>query len=83
MIRRPVRPAQLRIEFARRLPFNAEIMICQGRGIAREENMKKSVSTAARSASELIDKRIAELGDWRGEALSRMRKRHVAQGALQ
>jgi len=26
------------------------------------------------SASELIDKRIAELGDWRGRALSRMRK---------
>jgi len=26
------------------------------------------------SASELIDKRIAELGDWRGETLSRMRK---------
>ena len=27
-----------------------------------------------KSASELIDKRIAELGDWRGETLSRMRK---------
>ena len=26
------------------------------------------------SPSELIDKRIAELGDWRGETLSRMRK---------
>ena len=26
------------------------------------------------SASELISKRIAELGDWRGETLSRMRK---------
>jgi len=26
------------------------------------------------SASRQIDKRIAELGDWRGEALSRMRK---------
>ncbi|HXQ76566.1 MAG TPA: DUF1801 domain-containing protein [Gemmatimonadaceae bacterium] len=26
------------------------------------------------SASELIDKRIAELGDWRGETLKRMRK---------
>ena len=25
-------------------------------------------------ASELIDKRIAELGDWRGETLKRMRK---------
>jgi hypothetical protein len=36
--------------------------------------MKKSGSTEGKSASELIDKRIAELGDWRGEALSRMRK---------
>jgi hypothetical protein len=27
-----------------------------------------------KSAPELIDKRIAELGDWRGETLSRMRK---------
>jgi hypothetical protein len=36
--------------------------------------MKKSGSTEGRPASELIDKRIAELGDWRGETLSRMRK---------
>jgi len=36
--------------------------------------MKKSDSNEGRSASERIDKRIAELGDWRGETLSRMRK---------
>ena len=36
--------------------------------------MKKSGSTEGQSASELIDQRIAELGDWRGETLSRMRK---------
>jgi hypothetical protein len=36
--------------------------------------MKKSGSTEGQSASELIDKRITELGDWRGETLSRMRK---------
>jgi hypothetical protein len=36
--------------------------------------MKKSGSTASESASELIDTRIAELGDWRGKTLSRMRK---------
>jgi hypothetical protein len=35
--------------------------------------MKKSGSTEGQSASELIDKRIAELGDWRGETLSSMR----------
>ena len=36
--------------------------------------MGKSGSTESRSASELIDERIAELGDWRGKTLSRMRK---------
>ena len=36
--------------------------------------MKTSGTTEGRSASELIDKRIAELGDWRGDTLSRMRK---------
>src|SRR6266542_243499 len=36
--------------------------------------MKKSGASQGQSASELISKRIAELGDWRGEALSRMRK---------
>jgi len=35
---------------------------------------KKAVSTGGESASELIDERIAELGDWRGKTLSRMRK---------
>jgi hypothetical protein len=36
--------------------------------------MKRSDSTEDKSASALIDKRIAELGDWRGETLNRMRK---------
>jgi hypothetical protein len=36
--------------------------------------MRKSRSAGGRSASERIDERIAELGDWRGKALSRMRK---------
>jgi hypothetical protein len=36
--------------------------------------MKSSSSREGQSASALIDKRIAELGDWRGETLSRMRK---------
>jgi hypothetical protein len=39
-----------------------------------EEKMKRSGSTEGGSTSELIDKRIAELGDWRGATLSRMRK---------
>ncbi|MFL6617931.1 MAG: DUF1801 domain-containing protein [Povalibacter sp.] len=36
--------------------------------------MKKSSGTESQSASELISQRIAELGDWRGETLKRMRK---------
>jgi uncharacterized protein (DUF1697 family) len=35
VIRQPVTRAQLRAELARRLPFDAEIMICQGREIVR------------------------------------------------
>jgi len=36
--------------------------------------MKKADASQGQSASELISKRIAELGDWRGDTLSRMRK---------
>jgi hypothetical protein len=36
--------------------------------------MKKSDASQRQSASELISKKIAELGDWRGETLGRMRK---------
>jgi hypothetical protein len=45
------------------------------RGFDRREEreMTNSHSTEGRSASELIDARIAELEDWRGETLSRMR----------
>ena len=36
--------------------------------------MEKSGENPGQAASELITKRIAELGDWRGETLGRMRK---------
>ena len=36
--------------------------------------MTKSGASQGQSAAELISKRIAELGDWRGETLGRMRK---------
>src|SRR3954454_24261080 len=36
--------------------------------------MTESGSTEDRSASELIDERVAELGDWRGQTLGRMRE---------
>ena len=35
VIRQPVSRAQLRAELARRLPFETEVMICQGRDIVR------------------------------------------------
>jgi hypothetical protein len=36
--------------------------------------MKKSGASQGQSASDLISERIAELGDWRGETLGRMRR---------
>ena len=36
--------------------------------------MKKSGASQGQSASEFISKKIAELGDWRGETLGIMRK---------
>ena len=36
--------------------------------------MKKSDASQGQSASKLISQRIAELGDWRGETLRRMRQ---------
>ena len=36
--------------------------------------MKKSDASQGQSAADLISKRIADLGDWRGETLARMRK---------
>jgi hypothetical protein len=36
--------------------------------------MKKAGASDGQSASKLISKRIAELGDWRGKTLGRMRK---------
>jgi hypothetical protein len=35
---------------------------------------RQAGATGGESASELIDRRIAELGDWRGETLGRMRR---------
>ncbi|MEO6626687.1 MAG: DUF1801 domain-containing protein [Burkholderiaceae bacterium] len=44
---------------------------------------KKSDPNGGQSASQLIDRRIAELGDWRGDTLSAMRKLvHAADPAV-
>jgi hypothetical protein len=47
----------------------------QGRKATQGEagNVKKSRSKRAESPSELMDARIKDLGDWRGEMLSRLR----------
>ena len=39
-----------------------------------DESMKKSDASQGQPASELISQRIAELRDWRGETLGRMRR---------
>src|SRR5437762_225438 len=39
-----------------------------------DETMKKAGASHGQSASQLISQRIAQLGDWRGATLSRMRK---------
>jgi hypothetical protein len=36
--------------------------------------MRKSIASQGQPASELISQKIAELGDWRGKTLGRMRK---------
>jgi len=41
---------------------------------SEDETMQKSAASQGQSASELISNRIAELGDWRGQTLARMRK---------
>ena len=36
--------------------------------------MKKTATNSGKPASQLIDERIEELGDWRGETLAKLRK---------
>ena len=43
-------------------------------GSGKIDGMKKSVASQDPSPSERISERIAELGDWRGKTLGRMRK---------
>jgi hypothetical protein len=45
----------------------------QGQGTNMATDKKASESTEGESPSRLIDGRIAELGDWRGETLARIR----------
>ncbi len=47
--------------------------------------MKNSDASQGQSASKLISKRIADLGDWRGDTLARMRKlvREAVPGVIE
>src|SRR5947208_2482128 len=56
---------RLRFPHKSGLPLSRESIDLQ------DENMKKSDANQGQSASELISKRIVELGDWRGKTLSR------------
>src|SRR5262245_52033675 len=47
--------------------------IIKASGIRKRNGMKQSASQKSQSPSRLIDARIEELGDWRGEMLSRLR----------
>ena len=48
-------------------------MLPEPRDHEGEADMKTSGSPKGKSPSQLIDARIKELGDWRGEMLSRLR----------
>jgi uncharacterized protein (DUF1697 family) len=48
VIRQPIAQAQLRAELSRRLPFDAEIMICQGRDIVRMMSQNHFANQPAR-----------------------------------
>ena len=51
-------------------PFDVE----EVQPVPWDESMNKSVASQGPSASELISKRITDLGDWRGDTVARMRK---------
>jgi hypothetical protein len=55
-------------------PREARQLACGDVSNVEEESMKESDAGEGQSASELISERIAELGDWRGDTLGRMRK---------
>ena len=80
----PVRPTRVRrhagVDTAKALAFPYALHEAQRQRKVREKsdqgeagNMKKSRSKRVESPSELINARIEDLGDWRGEMLSRLR----------
>lgn len=88
VIRRPVTRKQLRAELTRRLPFAAEIMICEGREIVRlaahtpfaglrsGSNMVRFVSVLSKvpRASPALPMSFPATGEWLLKILSRDRR---------
>src|SRR5436309_2370331 len=70
---RAVAPARLAAAHGS-VPVRAAVCRQAAQRAARDEIMKKLGASRGPSASDLISNRIAELGDWRGETLGRMRK---------
>src|SRR3954469_18784421 len=56
-----------------RTSYGAACSLCRRAPDREDQTMKKSSASQEGPASELISKRIADLGDWRGKTLSRMR----------
>jgi hypothetical protein len=54
-------------------PREARQLACGEISNVEEETMNAAGASEGQSPSELISQRIAELGDWRGETLGRMR----------
>src|SRR5688500_10937368 len=54
-------------------PIRSAASAAKARSSAKSSTKNPAVAKSAGSASELIDTRIAELGDWRGELLARLR----------
>jgi uncharacterized protein (DUF1697 family) len=85
VIRRPLPRAQLRAEFARRLPFAAEVVICPGRAIAAlmsrdvfsghpaRPDVVRFMSVLARSPRSIpsIPMRLPATGRWELQILAR------------
>lgn len=54
--------------------LKAQALVDQAASAPQEISMKSPISRDGPSASELIDKKIAELKDWRGTTLSQLRE---------
>jgi hypothetical protein len=71
--RKASRYVEIESALAERDVYVKSLVALIGPGPFEDQNMKKPDASQDQSASALISKRVAELGGWRGETLSRMR----------